>query len=95
MKSAIPLPSVKSGRFVVPTNEPLNEPVTTAPVNVKPAIVVAVAPKSTSVVPNVTLSFVSALFGIPDKLASTTLIPFIPEEIVVSSATTFKVLPPV
>ena len=27
VKSAIPFPSVKSGKFVVPVNEPLNEPV--------------------------------------------------------------------
>jgi len=90
VKSAIPFPSVKSGRFVVPTNEPLNEPVTTAPVNVKPAIVVAVVPKSTSVDPSVTLSFVSAEFGIPDKFASTTLIPPEATLIVVSAAFTAK-----
>ena len=29
MKAVIPVPWVKSGRFVVPTNEPLNEPVNT------------------------------------------------------------------
>ena len=31
----MPEPCVKSGRFVVPTNEPLNEPVNTEPVPVE------------------------------------------------------------
>ena len=91
MKSAIPLPSVKSGKFDVPSNAPLNEPVklpvtfvsATTPepdiillpaVNlvevtlVKPANVVDEAPKSISVVPTVTLSFVNAEFAIPESV---------------------------
>ena len=86
VKSAIPLPSVKSGKSVVPVNAPANEPVklpvifvsATPPepdiillpeVNfvdvtlVKPANVVDVAPKSISVEPIVTLSFVKAEFA--------------------------------
>jgi hypothetical protein len=49
-----PLPVTKSGKSVVPTNEPLNEPVATTPVKVKPSTVVAVAPKSIVVLPIVT-----------------------------------------
>ena len=56
MKSAIPLPSVKSGKFVVPTKLPWNEPLND-PEAVKPAIVAAVAPNATEVEPIVTLLF--------------------------------------
>jgi hypothetical protein len=66
-------------------NEPVNEPVATASVNVKPSTVVAVAPKATDVVPNVTLSFVRAELGMFVKLASTTLIPPPATEIVESA----------
>jgi len=61
VKSAIPLPSVKSGKLVVPTNspanEPVNDPVASAPVKVKPATVAAEAPNATEVEPIVTLLF--------------------------------------
>ena len=48
-----------------PSNEPLNDPEAVAPVNVSPAKVVAVVPKSTSVDPSVTLSLANIALVTP------------------------------
>jgi len=50
-----------------PTNEPVYDPVASTPVNVKPSIVVAVAPNDTAVLPSVKLSFANLAFAIPSS----------------------------
>jgi len=81
VKSAIPLPSVKSGKLVTPTNEPVKLPVYPVMFNCD-----TVSPKATAVLPKVILLLLNAELGIPDKLASETLIPPAPTVIVESDA---------